>query len=271
MMNSAMQTPRPSMVINADDYAISKQVSLGIVDAFSRGIITSTSVVVNMPCFTEMGKVIRETSFDYGLHLNLTTGETLAGADLPLNQAGQSGIWRPMILAAFKGVGRDRLEREISAQFEKFQDFFGKNPSHVDSHHHIHMLPPIWALVRRKMLEFKIPFLRNSVDFIDKRSVKNMLLKLCAASNSLEGLVELPFTGHELLGMQRKSAVPAVPADTATLEWMVHCGYSDPQLRQYDSYVEPREAELSFLKRPEIQAELREKFRLVSFAQMKPL
>lgn len=269
MKRNLSKSPRVSLIINADDYCISEQVSLGILDAFNSGAITSTSVVVNMPCFAKMGKAIRDTSFDCGLHLNLTVGETVSGANLSLiKHAGPSGILNPLILSALKGTGRDKVEREISAQFSKFMDFFGKAPSHVDSHHHIHMLPPIWDLVRRKMDEFRIQFLRNSVDFLEKYSLKNTLLKLCSVGNNLGGLTEIPFTGHGLLGLQRRMALPALTSDVTVFEWMVHCGYRDAQLSQYDSYINPRQIELEFLKSSDIQTALRERFNLISFAQL---
>jgi predicted glycoside hydrolase/deacetylase ChbG (UPF0249 family) len=40
-----------------------------------------------------------------------------------------------------------RIARELECQFNRFVDLFGREPTHIDSHHHVHMIPAIFPIV----------------------------------------------------------------------------------------------------------------------------
>ena len=42
----------------------------------------------------------------------------------------------------------DEIARELECQFNRFVDVFGREPTHIDSHHHVHMIPAIFPLSR---------------------------------------------------------------------------------------------------------------------------
>lgn len=98
------------LVVNADDFGLAHGVNDGIVDAHVNGIVTSTSLMVQRPAANEaaaLAKACPELSI--GLHFD----------DDELD------------------AGRE-AEGEFHAQLELFRELVGREPTHVDSHHHVH-------------------------------------------------------------------------------------------------------------------------------------
>ena len=83
------------------------------------------------------------------------------------------------------------------------------SPSHIDTHKHTHLLPPVFDALARVAQEFRIPWVRRPFDFgIDSRA---QALKAAVAfgmrvlrpgfSKALEGLRSTDyFTGFQLTG-----------------------------------------------------------------------
>lgn len=121
------------LVVNADDFGACSGVNLGIVDAHERGIVTSASLMVGMPGSEEAAGLARERpTLSVGLHACLQDERSEQGADLP-----------------DPGAIRAALE----AQLMRFRELVGRWPTHLDSHHHLHMrpllLPQFRELARR--------------------------------------------------------------------------------------------------------------------------
>lgn len=38
----------------------------------------------------------------------------------------------------------DEIAHELACQYQRFIDVFGREPTHLDSHHHVHMFPQIF-------------------------------------------------------------------------------------------------------------------------------
>ena len=57
------------LIVNADDFGLSEGVDHGIVDAFSNGIVTSTSLMVRRPAARHAAELARlHTRLSVGLH-----------------------------------------------------------------------------------------------------------------------------------------------------------------------------------------------------------
>ncbi len=59
--------------------------------------------------------------------------------------------------------GRIRIYDELSAQVRKVRKA-GLQPSHLDTHKHTHLLPPVLDAVARIASEFQIPWVRRPFD-----------------------------------------------------------------------------------------------------------
>ena len=51
------------IIINADDFGLSHDVNLAVVEAFKRGFVTNATIMVNMPGFEEGVALSKENGF----------------------------------------------------------------------------------------------------------------------------------------------------------------------------------------------------------------
>src|SRR5207244_5428601 len=72
--------PARSLIVNADDYGLTAGVSRGIIDAHRRGIVTSTTLLVNRPVDPALIEALQSSGLGVGLHMNLTLGPPVAPA-----------------------------------------------------------------------------------------------------------------------------------------------------------------------------------------------
>lgn len=128
------------LVVNADDFGLTRGVSEGILAAGRHGIVTSTTVLVNRPLDPDLLERLRASGLGVGLHVNLTLGSPLGRA---ASLTGSDGRFpRDARRAAARAKPAD-VEREILAQLEAFERLLGRAPTHLDSHHHVGLLPPV--------------------------------------------------------------------------------------------------------------------------------
>jgi chitin disaccharide deacetylase len=101
------------LVVNADDFGLSRGVNDGIVEAHTHGIVTSTSLMVLAPAAGEAARAAAEhETLSVGLHF-------VQERDTDLGDPAQ-------------------VARSFAVQLERFRELVGRDPTHVDSHHHVH-------------------------------------------------------------------------------------------------------------------------------------
>ena len=128
------------LIINADDYGRSPDISRGIREAHLRGIVTSTTCMMNIPTTPEnIAVALKETPrLGLGVHLVLTMGRPLlptqAGSSLT-DEHGNFFKYRPL-LEQVPNLRSDEVKEEWRAQIEAYIRAAGRNPTHLDSHHH---------------------------------------------------------------------------------------------------------------------------------------
>jgi predicted glycoside hydrolase/deacetylase ChbG (UPF0249 family) len=138
------------LIVNADDFGISRGVNRGIIRAHESGIVTSTSLMVDGPAAEEAAVYGQwHPTFSIGLHVDL--GEWRFENDnwLPMYQR--------VALNDISGIARE-AERQLMG----FRRLLRKNPTHLDSHQHVHR----HATVRNVLVELsrylKIPLRDHS-------------------------------------------------------------------------------------------------------------
>lgn len=109
------------LIVNADDFGASRGINHGIVEAHRHGILTSTSLMVDMPGSEEAAVMSRAVSeLSVGLHVHLARK-----GDEPTYLSGDN----------------DDCRAELYRQLSRFQKLMGRAPTHLDSHHNIHRQP----------------------------------------------------------------------------------------------------------------------------------
>ena len=139
------------LIPNADDFGYTRDVNAGIVHAHRQGILTATTLMANGAAFDHAVALARENpGLDVGVHLVL-----VGGPGLPPSVAS---------LMAEIARGRILIYDELSAQVRKVLAA-GLQPSHLDTHKHTHLLPPVLDAVARIASEFQIPWVRRPFDY----------------------------------------------------------------------------------------------------------
>ncbi|XRG78604.1 chitin disaccharide deacetylase [Rossellomorea sp. GAMAL-10_SWC] len=144
------------LIVNADDFGYSKGVNYGIIEAHLNGIVNSATMMMNMYAVEhgiELAKL--HPTLGLGVHLVLTAGKPLlTGLQTIVDQNGdflKNSYWydNPVINV-------DEVEKEWDAQIQKFISY-GLNPSHLDSHHHVHMIPILHPVIAKLSQKYDLP------------------------------------------------------------------------------------------------------------------
>jgi predicted glycoside hydrolase/deacetylase ChbG (UPF0249 family) len=270
---------RKQLVVNADDFGFTPGVNRGIVDAHRRGILTATTLMANGAAFDDAVRLARETpTLDIGCHLVLVGGERspLTGAAYPLTVA--------KLLAAL--ARREiRPYEELAAQVRVILAA-GIRPTHLDTHKHTHLAPPVLDAVARVSQEFCIRWVRRPFDFpmnAAPPAIPPITRMVNAAMGLLRPRVERVlashgcrmtdhFAGFQITGHFRTAELvrllDALP--DGTTELMCHPGYCTDELRGARTRLkESRERELEALMAGETRlATERNGVELVGYAGM---
>jgi hopanoid biosynthesis associated protein HpnK len=168
------------LIVNADDFGLEEEINSGIIEAHLHGVVTSTSLIANGGAFDHAVALAHENpGLDVGAHLTLTRGPSLVGGPLldpvevPSLVKGD-GLFsqNPTTLAArivLGFVSSSQIRKELRAQMEKITSA-GIRITHVDSHQHIHMAPPVFRIVVELACEFGVKWLRLPIGCFLPRS-----------------------------------------------------------------------------------------------------
>lgn len=133
------------LIVNADDFGMSRGVSDGVLLAHCQGFLTSTSLMANMPAAEyAVALLAKAPGLGVGVHLNLCDGRPILEArDVP-TLVGANGAFHsaPVMVRKlwFWQVSVREIEAEFRAQIRWAKDR-GVAPTHADSHHHLHLYP----------------------------------------------------------------------------------------------------------------------------------
>lgn len=140
-----MNPQHQKLIINADDFGYNPDVSKAIAECFTRKLINSTSMIVNFPNFENAVELAFQNNFQtkIGLHINLMTGHPLTDLTdtLLVDKKGAFNkilFYNPFIILK-KGY-QHRIKNELHEQYLKLLNS-GINPTHLNSHFHLHKQP----------------------------------------------------------------------------------------------------------------------------------
>ena len=157
------------LIVNADDFGLSRSVNEAVIRAHRDGILTSASVMVNEPACDEAVKLAKENpKLGVGLHITLLMGHSaLPPGKIPglVNNRGEfsdSPVSTGMKYFFNSGL-REQLRAEIRAQFEKFRAT-GLPLDHVNGHLHFHLHPAVFKILMEESDTLGISHLRLTRD-----------------------------------------------------------------------------------------------------------
>jgi Uncharacterized protein conserved in bacteria len=248
------------LIVNADDFGLSKGQNYGIIDACNNGLVTSTTALVNGAAGEHAAALSRSCpGLSVGMHFVLTLGESLTTMPVLAPEGRFSkDIWQK---AEQGPLPLEEIAGELEAQFNRFISLFGHEPAHIDSHHHVHMMAQIFPLV---------------AEFARRRGIPLRVDRQIAARDELvlEGVLTSDgfadgFYGEaisEALFLQELDA--SIQRGERSLEVMCHPALVD-KLVMASSYCYPRLAELDVLTSPALKYAVAERgYRLGTYADL---
>ena len=266
-----------NLIVNADDLGWTEGVNRGIVEAHRKGLVTSTSLLANGRAFAAALGIARSNpELGIGVHLNLSDGppsapvsevKGLLGKSSELEGAADSLLMK----IAGRNLRVDEVEREWDAQVQKVRDA-GIQPSHLDGHKHVHMLPGLFEVALRVAKKHKIRAIRVANEESTLRAAlasgegqqKGTVLKqgvqargLKLLSRDARKMAERAgisttdyFCGIAQTGVLTRDGLQKLleVLPEGTTELMCHPGYADEELSKTRTRLqESREAELRIL------------------------
>ena len=157
------------LIINGDDFGVSREVNQAVILAHRRGILTSASLMVSGQACEHAVTLAKENPrLAVGLHVTCADGHpVMRPSEIP-HIAGKNGTFPSSPAWAglryfFSRSARKDLFNEIAAQFEKFSQS-GLIFSHVDSHCHLHVHPVVLDAVVELSERYRIKRVRVPAD-----------------------------------------------------------------------------------------------------------
>ena len=152
-------SPARWLIVNADDLGLSAGVNAGIVEAHERGIVTSASLMVRADAAAGGGRARPRAS-----------RARRRSAPRPRRVGYEAAEWR----VAYERCAPDdpaAVEAECRGQLGAFRELIGRDPTHLDSHQHVHMSEPVAAVAARLAAELEVP-LRDRRDSLRGRLLR---------------------------------------------------------------------------------------------------
>ena len=134
-----------TLIVNADDFGLSPGVNAGVARAHEDGILTSASLMVRSPAAAEAAAYAqRAPGLSLGLHVDL--GEWVY----------RDNEWQTLY-EVVPLDDPDTVAAEVHAQIDSFRRLTGRDPSHIDSHQHVHAWDPVVSSFNRLARELRVP------------------------------------------------------------------------------------------------------------------
>jgi predicted glycoside hydrolase/deacetylase ChbG (UPF0249 family) len=276
------------LIVNADDFGMTRGINRAIADASSNGIVTSTTLMATARAFDDAVGLVPalESHVSVGCHVVLLDGTpVLPATSIP--SLLQPGTEAPEFRVTLNDFARaalvnrlkpDEIESEAAAQMEALQDR-GIQLSHFDCHKHAHMFPAVLRPVLRAAMNRGVKAVRNPFGRLFPLPVSRILrnpkqwrrvvemgvlrsyaasFKTTVASHGLrapDGSVGVLDTGS----LDLESFLVIVESlPEGTWEFVCHPGFVDAELEQVRTRLrQSRETELSVLTSPEARTALK--------------
>jgi len=272
-----------NLIVNADDYNSDEERNRGILEAAEKGIVTSTSVIANLPFnAASVSKLKAVFGPRIGIHLNLTKGMPINRRATTLaDETGQFFLkriaWRRALLHQYNLT---EVEEEFAAQISRLREL-GITPDHLDGNNHLHIFPGVAEVVARLARDFNIKKIRlpwekfiNPLQYIQPKVFKKFFF------SSLARRAYLVFKSFGLLFSEHFAGIqfPRI-AEIESLqkffhklppgitELMCHPGYQNASLQPTSGAI--HEEELFALNHPEVLDTIkRENINLISYQDL---
>ncbi|MFZ4451478.1 carbohydrate deacetylase [Salibacterium aidingense] len=231
------------LIINADDFGYSRGVNHGIIDAYTSGVLTSTTLMTNMPGAAHAYALAAEhPGLGVGIHLTLTCGRPLVSGHQTIVE--EEGTFRT--LSYYSGhyhIDEKEVYEEWKAQIDAAVQH-GITPTHLDSHHHIHSYPGLTEVYTSLAALYQLPV---RTPFPEGKPEDRHFFFEATTTDHFEPNIET-----------LKGDIEEMFVEAEMVELMTHPAYLDKPLIKGSSFLFPRADELALLTDPQIVRKLQD-------------
>lgn len=160
------------IIVNADDYGLSRGITDHILDSVDNGALNSVSIIANGQAFEyAIAEYKKRSGIRLSAHLNFVEGRPLSSlkkVDLLVNSKGNFkytfvSLWLRYLTSRKRT--KERLKSQITiesaAQLRAIQDkFTAEFKVNVDSHQHVHLLPFVFDSILNLHDKFNFSYIR---------------------------------------------------------------------------------------------------------------
>jgi len=221
------------LIVNADDFGYSQGINKGIIEAHTKGVVTSTSLMVDAIAADEASGLSKYPNLSVGLHFVLESSPNIK-------------------------LSRPEIQAEFDRQLNKFKETMGRQPSHIDTHK---ISPPenkdVEQVLRAYCGQVKVP--------IRGFGFAKLIESFFGLNIDGTGTPDRQKISPDAF----KKALDE--ATDQYNEMFCHPGYSDEYLRAHSSYNEFREIELKTVTDPSLKQYIKDRgFTLCNWSKIKP-
>lgn len=228
-----------NLIINADDFGFSKSINKGVIDAYNSGLISSTSMMMNMPYVedaVDLYKNIENNNLGLGVHLNLTVGKPLS-IDVPSLVDNDGNFYNHKLIENGSVIFKyEDVYKELKKQIDTLLSY-GLEIDHLDFHHFIDKNDTVFKALVSLSLEYNV--CTRVENYCKDKAEKNNLI-------SAEGFFDV-FFDNKALSSTIENYVKK-NSNKSSIEIMTHVGYIDDDTKNRTGYIN-RENEIKELKK----------------------
>ena len=284
------------LILNADDFGMTRGVNEGIIRAHRDGILTSATLMANGEAFDDAVERARTNKeLGVGCHLVLVGGKCVAPKDSVASLVDAGGNLPdslPLFVAKISSgiIRTEEIERELRAQIRRIRAV-GIEPTHLDTHKHTHAHPRVMEALGKVAKECGVARVRKpienlrdswdtsqaggqgvSMQILAAGAVRAIAPQFTAISRKYGLISPDRFLGLAMTGQLGPSVLRGVVGAIAdgTTEIMLHPGICDADLARSGSRLQKqREDELQGLLDPGVRSAVTERgIRLISFREL---
>jgi hopanoid biosynthesis associated protein HpnK len=284
------------LILNADDFGLTRGVNEGIIRAYSDGVLTSATLMANGPAFDHAVDCARANpKLGVGCHLVLVGGVSVAppaeiSSLVEMNGRLPSSLGEFAAKVTWGAIRPKDIERELHAQIGKIRAA-GIEPTHLDTHKHTHAHPRVMQALAKVAAEAGITRVRKPAEYLSD-SWRMMCGEFGASPKQLAAVAAVRLLSANFSSIAKKHGLRSPDtflgvAATGRLgaealchlidaigegrtEIMLHPGVCDEDLARTGSRLQSeREVELGGLLAPQVRRAIdHHRIRLITYREL---